>query len=395
MSEIPMNLLATDIYYKNSQSDKRIIINRGGTRSSKTYSLAQLFVTELFTGEDKILSVVRKSFPALRATAMRDVMEILYKCDLYQWVKHNKTENIISYQSNILEFFSLDNEQKIRGRKRTHLWFNEANECSFEEWKQLIFRTSQKAYLDFNPDDSNCWINTELEQKRAGTQDDVEVIVSTYKDNNYLDENTIREIELLQKNDPEYWKIFGMGEYGQISGRIFEDFTVVNQIPEDAKRIGFGLDFGFTNDPTALVEVFLGEGKLFINELLYQTGLTNADIAQHLSAIELLQGDEIIADAAEPKSIEEIYRAGFNIKAAQKGPDSIRISIDILRRYPLYILSTSTNLIKELRNYKWQTDKNGITLNTPVDFNNHAIDALRYVALNKLQRPRIGKYVIR
>ncbi len=394
LSEI-LKLEVTPVFEKNFNSQKRIVINRGGTRSSKTYSLAQLFVVELFSGEDKILSVVRKSFPALRATAIRDVVEVLHKNHLYSLVKHNKTENIISYGSNILEFFSLDNEQKVRGRKRTHLWLNEANECNFEEWQQLIFRTSHKAYLDFNPDDVNCWINTELEQKRAHSKADVEVITSSYKDNTFLDTQTIKEIEFLQHSDPEYWKIFGMGEYGRISGLVFEGFTVVSQIPQEAKRLGYGLDFGFSNDPTALVEVYQNDGKLYINELLYQNGLTNSDISNRLLELGLQRHDTVVADAAEPKSIEEIYRAGFNIKPAKKGADSINASIDILKRYPLYVTSSSTNLLKELRSYKWQSDKNGNTINKPVDYNNHAIDALRYVALNLLQKPRVGKYAIR
>jgi phage terminase large subunit len=394
LSEI-LKLEVTPVFEQNFNAEKRIVINRGGTRSSKTYSLAQLFIVELFSGENKILSVVRKSFPALRATAMRDVVEILYKNNLYSLVKHNKTENIISYGSNILEFFSLDNEQKVRGRKRTHLWLNEANECNFEEWQQLIFRTSQKAYLDFNPDDINCWINIELEQKRQHSKADVEVITSSYKDNTFLDAQTIKEIEFLKTSDPEYWKIFGMGEYGRISGLVFEGFAVVSQIPNEAKQLGFGLDFGFSNDPTALIEVYQNDGKLYINELLYQNGLTNSDISNRLLELGLQRYDTVIADAAEPKSIEEIYRAGFNIKPAKKGPDSINASIDILKRYPLCVTASSTNLLKELRSYKWQTDKNGQTINKPVDYNNHAIDALRYIALNLLQKPRVGKYAIR
>jgi phage terminase large subunit len=390
-----IKLEVTPVFERNFCSTARVVINRGGTRSSKTYSLAQLFIVELFSGENKILSVVRKSFPALRATALRDVIEVLHKSGLYALVQHNKTENIIKYGSNILEFFSLDNEQKVRGRKRTHLWLNEANECTFDEWQQLIFRTSARAYLDFNPDDINCWINTELEQTRTAAQGDVEVIISTYRDNTFLDRTTIAEIEYLRQTDPEYWKIFGMGEYGRINGLVFEKYSIVPQIPSEAKLIGYGLDFGFSNDPTAMVEVRMAEGNLYINEHIYETGLTNTDIISRLNTMPLQRFDEIIADAAEPKSIEEIYRAGYNIKPAQKGPDSINLSIDLLRRYQLCVTASSLNVIKELRSYKWQTDKNGTTINKPVDYYNHALDALRYVVLNKLQKPRNGNYAIR
>jgi phage terminase large subunit len=390
-----IKLEVTPVFERNFCSTARVVINRGGTRSSKTYSLAQLFIVELFSGDNKILSVVRKSFPALRATALRDVIDVLHKSGLYALVQHNKTENIIKYGSNIIEFFSLDNEQKVRGRKRSHLWLNEANECTFDEWQQLIFRTSGRAYLDFNPDDINCWINTELEQSRAVLQGDVDVIISTYRDNTFLDRTTITEIEYLKQSDPEYWKIFGMGEYGRINGLVFEKYSVVPQIPTDAKLIGYGLDFGFSNDPTAMVEVRMAGGNLYLHEHVYETGLTNTDIVNRLKNMPLQRFDEIIADAAEPKSIEEIYRAGYNIKAAHKGPDSINLSIDLLRRYPLCVTASSTNIIKELRSYKWQTDKNGNTLNKPVDYYNHALDALRYVVLNKLQKPRAGNYAIR
>src|SRR5215212_3067315 len=180
----------TSIYERTAASDKRVIINRGGTRSSKTYSLAQLFVKELFEGENKVLSIARKTFTAVRDTAMRGVLEILHNHGLFSHVKYNKTERTIRYGTNMIELVSMYDAQMVRGRKRTHLWLNEANECTFDDWQQLIFRTTGRAYLDFNPDNVNHWINTELEQRRKGSKGDVEVIVSSYKDNDFLDETS-------------------------------------------------------------------------------------------------------------------------------------------------------------------------------------------------------------
>lgn len=390
----------TGVFEQNWESDKYITINRGGTRSSKTWSLAQLFIALLFEdvkGKPKVLSIVRKTLPALKASVMRDVIEILVQHDLYKLVEHNRTENFIKFRGNLLEFFSLDNEQKVRGRKRTHLWINEANEIDYEAFKQLIFRTNTRAYLDFNPDDDGVWINTELEQRRANAEGfkDVKVIVSSYLDNSFLDPQTIANIEYLKIADPEAWKVFGIGEYGRREGVVFENYTLIDEIPETAALVARGLDFGFTNDPTAVVSVYKQDGKLWIDELLYERNLTNQDISQRLHGMGLASREEIIADSAEPKSIEEIYRYGFNVKPAQKGADSINASIDTLKGYQLMITARSENLIKELRTYKWQKDKNGVTLNKPVDYNNHAIDALRYVALNKLTNKKQGKYIIR
>jgi phage terminase large subunit len=396
VQSLNLNFDVTPVFEKNFDSKKKIVINRGGTRSSKTYSLAQLFVIFLFTDTDKsINSIVRKTLPALKATAMRDVIEVLHSNDLYQYVTHNKTENFITYNGNMLEFFSVDDEQKVRGRKRKRLWANEANELNFHtEFRQLILRTTGQVYLDFNPDDENVWINTEIEQKRFFDKGDVEIIVSNYLDNTFLDQATIEEIEYLRKTDPQFWKVFGLGEYGKITGLVFEQFKVVEKIPEGAKLTGYGLDFGFTNDPTACLEVYQQDGELWINELIYETGLTNPDISDRLNSLGVKRHEEIIADSAEPKSVQELYNLRWNVKPALKGKDSIRNSIDILKRYPLNVTAKSVNLIKELKRYKWAVDKNGQSLSTPIDSFNHAIDALRYLALNKLAKSNEGNYYI-
>lgn len=396
-----MNLDVTPVFTKNYASEKKIKVNRGGTRSSKTRSIAQISVLWLFTGQVSrmrsipkgVWSTVRKYSTTLDATVIRDFEEELEKQELYGALKINKTKRTYTYGERMVEFFGADDEKKLRGAKRNILYCNEANELAFKtQFFQLLIRTEDDIFLDFNPDDENVWINTELEQKRAHEMKDVEVIVSTYKDNTFLPKSLINEIEYLEKTDPEFWKIYGLGQYGKVYGVIFPDYTIVESLPEASTFIGYGIDFGFTNDPCAILEVREQNGELFINELEYKRGMTNQDIGTRLTQLGVLPTDYIVGDSAEPKSIQEIYNQRFNIHPAQKGKDSITNSIDILKRYKLNITSQSSNLLKEIKTYKWATDKEGNSINTPVDYNNHLIDALRYVALNKLAKNNHGNY---
>ena len=398
-----MNLDVTPVFTKNYASDKKIKVNRGGTRSSKTRSIAQISVLWLFTGQVSrnkkipkgVWSTVRKYSTTLDATVIRDFEEELEKQELYGAVKHNKTKRTYQFGERMVEFFGADDEKKLRGAKRNILYCNEANELQFKtQFFQLLIRTEDEVFIDFNPDDENVWINTELEQKRAVEMGDVEVIVSTYKDNTFLPASLVKEIEYLEKNDAEFWKIYGLGQYGKVYGVIFESYNIINEIPKEAKYIATGMDFGFTNDPTAILQVFENDGELFINELEYKRGLTNLDIGVRLKELGVSNLDYIVADSSEPKSIHEIYNQRFNIHGANKGADSIKNSIDILKRYKLNITSRSSNLIKEIKTYKWSTDKEGNSINKPVDYNNHLIDALRYVALNKLNKNNSGVYNI-
>lgn len=395
-----MQLDVTPVFTRNYASEKKIKVNRGGTRSSKTRSIAQISVLWLFTGQISrtrkikkgVWSTVRKYAATLDATVIRDFEEELQKQDLYGLLKHNKTKRTYEYDGRMVEFFGADDEKKLRGARRDILYCNEANELQFKkQFFQLLIRTEQDIFIDFNPDDENVWINTELEQKRAVEMGDVDVIVSTYKDNTFLPASLIKEIEYLEKNDPEFWKIYGLGQYGKVFGVIFENYTIVKEIPEGAKFIANGGDFGFTNDPTAVLEVYEQNGELWLNELIYQRGLTNPDISKRLAELKV-DKKQTVFDSAEPKSIEELSRLGVRIESAIKGADSVRNSIDILKRYKLNITSRSTNLLNEIKTYKWLADKNGNTINEPIDYNNHLIDALRYVALNKLRKNSSGKY---
>jgi phage terminase large subunit len=342
-----------------------------------------------------VWSTVRKYSTTLDATVIRDFEEELNKHKIFNLIQHNKTKKTYKYGDRLVEFIGADDEQKLRGAKRNILYCNEGNELDFKkEFFQLLMRTEDKVIIDFNPDDENIWINTELEQKRLFEKGDVDVIVSTYKDNTFLPKSLVSEIEYLEKTDPEFWKIYGLGQYGKLFGLIFEDYKVVDKIPDTATLIAYGQDFGFTNDPSAMVGVWKQDGELWIKELIYQRGLTNQDLAIKYRDLGIQSHEEIIADSAEPKSIQELTNQQFRVNGAEKGADSIKNSIDILKRYKLNITQDSSNLIKELRTYKWMLDKTGNSINKPVDYNNHAIDAIRYVALNKLGHNNNGVYHI-
>ena len=396
-----MHLETTPVFTKNFHSSKKIIVNRGGTRSSKTRSIAQIAVLWLMTGyvskgvriTSGVWSTVRKYSTTLDATVIRDFEEELNKQEIYGLIVHNKTKKTYQYNGRMVEFIGADDEQKLRGAKRNILYCNEANELKYrEEFFQLLMRTEDKVFIDFNPDDENIWINTELEQKRAIEKGDIEVIVSTYKDNTFLPQSLVSEIEYLEKNDPEFWRVYGLGQYGKIHGLIFPNYEIIPELPTNAELIGYGMDFGYSADPTAVIGVYRIDGGLILNEVIYERNLTNHDISERLNGLISKQSD-IIADSAEPKSIEELYRLGWNIYPALKGADSIKNGIDILKRFKLSVTANSHNLLKEFRSYKWAEDKEGHGINKPVDFMNHAMDAVRYLALNKLSENQ-GWYVV-
>jgi phage terminase large subunit len=381
-----IKIKTTNVFNKAYRSNTRITCLQGGTRSSKTYSLCQLFIIKALQETGKTFTIVRKTLPALKGTAYRDVISILKELELYSEEYHNKSELSYTLNDNLIEFISVDQPQKIRGRKRNYLWLNEANELTYEDWTQLILRTTEQIYLDYNPSDPYSWI-----YEKVITRNDCTFIKSTYLANPFLDEDTIAEIERLKDLDPDYWRVYGMGEIGTIQTMIFRQFELVDDM--QGRLIGYGLDFGFTNSPTALVEVRLQDDNLYIKELLYEKRLTNTDLAHRLKDFGINRQAEIVGDSAEPKSIEEIHRQGFNIKPAKKGA-GIHLGLDIMRRYKLHITKDSTNAIKEFRSYKWATDKNGDVLNTPVKINDHLVDATRYLCLNKLSINHSGKYYI-
>ena len=372
---------------------KRVI--QGGTSASKTFSILSVLIIRATTKRTEI-SIVGETIPHLRRGAIRDFIKIMIAKRIFVPARWNKT--LLTYtfgNGSTIEFFSADQEAKLRGARRQVLFVNEANNIEFEAYHQLAIRTSETIYIDFNPV-SEFWAHTEVLK-----EPDSELVILTYRDNEALAQSIKDDIEAarIKAETSTYWanwyKVYGLGEVGSLQGVVFDDWQQVDGIDfAGDKLVAIGLDWGYTNDPTAVVAVYKRGGAILLHELIYQNGLTNQDIAEHLRKLGIGRSWPIIADSAEPKSIEEVHRLGFNIHPATKGADSIRNSIDILKRQPILVTRESTNLIKELRNYTWDTDKTGASLGVPIDRYNHAIDAVRYVALNKLSANAGGRYVI-
>lgn len=320
--------------------------------------------------------------PHLKRGALRDFITILQANGLYKRDDHNKSNSYFKVGKSLIEFFSADNDAKLRGARRDVLYINECNNVTYEAYTQLEVRTRKKVLLDFNPV-SSFWVH-----EKVLPLDGTKFIKSTYKDNQFLDASIIRSIEQRAKIDPNWWRVYGLGEIGTLEGTIFKNFDTVDEFPTECKWIAYGQDFGFTNDPSALIKVALKSGEIYLHEMIYDTGLTNQDLALKYGELGIGPHEQIICDSAEPKSIVEIKRMGYNAKATSKGKDSINNGIDILKRYKINVTKTSLNLIKELRNYQWQKDKDGNYINKPIDNYNHAIDAVRYVALSKIGNPK-------
>jgi phage terminase large subunit len=383
-----IKLKTNKVFRHLEESAAKIVVQQGGTRSGKTYNIILWIIFSYCQkNEGKIITICRKTYPALRGTVMRDFLTILKDHEIYSEDDHSKTASEYKLNGNTIEFISLDMPQKIRGRKRDLLFANEANELNFEDWQQLLFRTNEKVIIDFNPSEEFHWI-----YDHVLTRKDVEFFQTTYKDNPFLGAEIKAEIERLKDIDENYWRVYGLGERGQAKSLVYT-FTTIKEIPKEAKLVSYGLDFGYSSDPTSLVRTYILGDDMYVDELLYRTGMTNQDIANEMKVLGLDRSNEVFADSAEPKSIEEIYRMGWNVKPTIKG--SINIGIDIIRRYKLHATESSFNLIKELRNYKYIEDKNGQMTNKPVDNFNHALDALRYSVVNKISQSHLGRYSFR
>jgi len=378
-------------YYHVKNSKAKIQVHQGGSRSGKTFSIltAIIQLCHKNEGRGQTITICRKTYPALRASAMRDFFEILEREGIYNVDLHNKSEGTYKLFGNLVEFISIDQPQKVRGRKRNLLFINEANELSLSDWRQLLLRNTGRTILDFNPSDEFHWIYDDVIPR-----DDCDFFKTTYKDNPFLPQSTIDEIERFKEADPDFWRVFGLGERGVSRATILTHWKQVDQVPEGFKLMNYGMDFGYTNDPTSIVKVYTDGHGFLLDEVCYSTGLSNAEICNVMRDAGIERGDIVIADCAEPKSIDEIHSQGFNIFPCRKGKDSIRNGLSFLRSRPLLITSRSINGIKELRNYKFKEDKNGRQLNEPVDAFNHFIDASRYAITFNQTNPNFGSYVI-
>lgn len=373
--------------YAAFKANQRVIANRGGTRSGKTYSLLVLLTCLAINGTCKTTDVVSESLPHLKRGALNDFNDILDSFHLVEGTHYtaNKTDRIYTFKQSgsMIRFFSADDWGKVKGSRRDILFINEANRIPWETYRQLAVRTTKCIFIDWNPD-AEFW----FEQKGIAVRENTTEIVTTYKDNPFLGKEQIEDIE-SNKDDAEWWKVYGLGQIGRPQGLIYKRWEQCREIPPTARLVARGLDFGFTNDPTAIVDVYLYDGKLWLDERLYRNGLTNDKIA---AALKLMPTAHMVCDSAEMKSIAELRNYGCNnVEPALKGADSIRAGIQILQRYEIMVTQRSLNLIRELRSYKWK--ENAITgelLNEPIDKFNHALDAVRYVALNYLRQRGTG-----
>jgi len=368
------------LYLENLNSTASVVVNQGGTSSGKTYSILQVLFSIAISEEKKTITVVGQDMPNLKVGAIRDALSIVDSSDELKSLlakPFNNSDKVFTFKTgSIIEFKSYDNSQDAKSGKRDYLFMNEANGITFDVYSELVLRTRQKTFLDYNPN-IKFWVH----QKLIG-REGVQLIISDHRHNPFIEDVQRRKIEALKDIDLDLWKVYARGMTGKIEGLVFRNWHLCEHIPSEAKLIGIGLDFGFTNDPTACVEVYMSNGELWVNELVYETGLTNQDIAKKFSELGL-KGKPIVADSAEPKSIEELRRAGWYVDPAKKGADSINISISGLKNYRINITSRSTNLRKEFSSYKWKVDRaTGNPMNEPVDFLNHGIDALRYCWLN-------------
>jgi phage terminase large subunit len=370
---------------------KRIKIIQGGTSAGKTFGIIPVLIDKAARQNGLEISIVAESIPHLRRGALKDFLKIMKWTNRYYDERFNKT--LLRYEfanGSVIEFFSADDSSKLRGARRDILYINECNNVNFEAYNELAIRTKHEVYLDFNPA-NEFWVHKELKD-----EPDSDFLILTYKDNEALDKSIVDQIEKNRDKAAtstywaNWWRVYGLGEIGMLEGVIFSNWKPIDVIPTEAKLIGIGLDFGYTNDPTAIIEIYNYNNTRIINELKYQTGLLNSDIAK------LLPKDVVVyADSSEPKSIEEIRRYGITIKGVTKGKDSINYGIDVMQRQTYLVTSNSTNLIKELRSYTWDTDKQGTRLNKPIDNFNHAIDALRYHEMETLGlNSNYGKYSI-
>jgi phage terminase large subunit len=358
---------------------KRIKIIQGGTSAGKTFGILPILIDKAAKTGGLEISVVAESIPHLRRGALRDFLKVMKWTNRFVDDRFNKS--LLKYEfanGSFIEFFSADDSSKLRGARRDILYVNECNNVNFEAYNELSIRTKKEVYLDFNPA-NEFWVEEIKEDKEA------DFIILTYKDNEALDVGIVDQIEKnrLKAETSTYWrnwwKVYGLGELGMLEGVVFSNWKQIDTIPKEARLVGIGLDFGYTNDPTSCIEIYKHNETRILNEIVYQTGMLNSDIAKKLP-----KDVPVYADSAEPKSIADIQRYGITIKGVTKGRDSINYGIDVMQREEYLVTSNSTNLIKELRSYCWDTDKTGKRLNKPIDNYNHAIDAVRYHEMETL-----------
>ena len=387
-----LRIQTTKTFRNCLESNKRIQLHQGSARSGKSMGILQFLIVQAL--QNKVLiSIVRKTFPALRTSALRDFKDIMKELGIWDEDRWMATEKVYTFDNDSqIEFFSTDSAEKLKGLRRDILWCDEANELTSEQFMQLAIRTTDKIILSYNPSFSQRhWIITEL-----SLRDDVQLFKTSYKDNPFLPKEQVRFIEKYKETNPRYWQTYGLGEFAINEKQIY-DFEVVDEYDFDnAEFVCFSMDVGFVSDPTALVGIWRNGSDLILREHIYKKGLITSEI------IDMMKGnvderDIIVIDSAEPRLIEEIKRSGFPLaRGVKKGKDSIQWGIDLVKKYRLVVPKECANIIEELYNYEWLDDGNGGVTNIPIDAYNHAMDAIRYGVMECLNAKKInaGKYAI-
>jgi phage terminase large subunit len=363
--------------HKLLKLNKRIRAAAGGTSASKTISILLILIDKAQTAannkEQLLISIVSESLPHLKRGVMRDFLNIMEGHNYYKEIQWNRTDFIYSFAPNVrIEFFGVDTPDKVRGPRRDILFMNEANNCPLESFEQLEVRTKKEIWLDWNPT-NEFWFYTEILPFRA---EDLDFITLTYKDNESLDANIVKSIE-ARKHNTNWWKVYGLGELGEVEGKIYKDWAIIDKVPHEARLERLGLDFGYANDPAVLVAIYYFNGGFIVDELIHRIQMSNRRIADYILN-SAFPNALTIADSAEPKSIAEMQEYGVHIIGAQKGPGSVNQGIQWVQDQRMSMTKRSTNVIKSYRNYMWKTDKDGKILDIPSHMFSDAMDAIRY-----------------
>ena len=352
---------------------------QGGTSAGKTFAIIPILIDLCAKNKNLEVSIVAESIPHLKRGAMKDFKKIMVFTGRWFDKRWNASDFKYTFANGSqIEFFSADNDAKLRGARRDVLYMNECNNMTFHAYTELASRTKQYVYLDWNPT-NEFWFHNELIK-----DDDVDFIIVNYKDNEACPESALNFILKAEKKakTSDFWnnwyKVYGLGEIGSLQGVVFNNWQTIETLPKEAELVGRGMDFGFTNDPTTIIDIYKYNQKYILDERLYKTGLTNSDIWNEFKRLQLDNSIVTIADSAEPKSITELSRLGMKIQGAIKGADSIKFGIQKMQQEDFLVTDRSVNLIKELRMYSWATDREGNSLNKPIDDYNHTIDSVRY-----------------
>lgn len=369
-----MKFSITTATKKIAKLTKKVRAVQGGTSASKTISILVYLISMAQADKEPTLtSVISESFPHLKRGAMRDFKNIMQAHKYWKESRWNATDSTYTFETGSkIEFFSADNADKLRGARRDRAFLNEANNITLDAFDQIEVRTKEFIFIDWNPT-NEFWFYSDV----LGKRDDIEHITLTYKDNEALSPEIITSIE-SRKNRPGWWQVYGLGQLGEVEGKIYKDWQIIDTLPHEAKLVRRGLDFGYSNDPTAIVNIYIYNGGFILDEICFQKGLTNKQIADIILADNDAGITLTVADSAEPKSIDEIRSYGVSITGSQKGPGSINQGVQYVQDQRISVTKRSLNIIKEYRNYLWKTDKDGKILNVPEAGWDHAMDAIRY-----------------